>query len=216
MSYILEALKKAQAERQLGSTPGIHDAAGPAPVSAAPVRNPKLWIALVAALLLAGGAAEFLRSLGGQEPAPPVALAAAPVAPPMPPAPAAVQAAPAVAPAPKPAAPPPQRAPVLAQASPVQPAPQPQAAPVQAPQPEASADDALPTLAMLPSSISAGIPRVTLGGYIYSAVPSERLLLVDKDLRREGEEVAPGLVLEKLLPAAAVMNYRGTRFRMPY
>ena len=26
MSYILEALKKAQAERQLGSTPGIHDA----------------------------------------------------------------------------------------------------------------------------------------------------------------------------------------------
>ena len=78
------------------------------------------------------------------------------------------------------------------------------------------ADDALPTLAGLPASIASAIPRVTLGGYIYSPVPSERLLLVDKDLRREGEEVAPGLVLEKLLPAGAVMNYRGTRFRMPY
>jgi general secretion pathway protein B len=28
--------------------------------------------------------------------------------------------------------------------------------------------------------------------------------------------VAPGLLLEKLLPRAAVMNYRGTRYRVAY
>jgi len=57
---------------------------------------------------------------------------------------------------------------------------------------------------------------VTFGGYMYSSNPSDRLLIVDKALRHEGEEVAPGLVLEKLLPRAAVMNFRGTRYRVAY
>ena len=35
-------------------------------------------------------------------------------------------------------------------------------------------------------------------------------------LRREGEEVAPGLVLERLLPKAAIMNFRGYRYRVGY
>jgi general secretion pathway protein B len=51
---------------------------------------------------------------------------------------------------------------------------------------------------------------------MYSANPADRLLLIDKALRHEGEEVAPGLILEKLLPKAAVMNYRGTRYKVPY
>jgi general secretion pathway protein B len=60
------------------------------------------------------------------------------------------------------------------------------------------------------------VPRVAFGGYMYSANPADRLLLIDKALRHEGEEVAPGLVLEKLLPRAAVMNYRGYRYRVAY
>ncbi|UGQ49182.1 general secretion pathway protein GspB [Massilia endophytica] len=53
-----------------------------------------------------------------------------------------------------------------------------------------------------------------LGGYLYSKNPADRLLLIDKALRREGEEVAPGLVLEKLLPKAAVFSFRGYRYRV--
>jgi general secretion pathway protein B len=60
------------------------------------------------------------------------------------------------------------------------------------------------------------LPKVSLGGYIYSPNPADRLVLVDKMLRHEGEEVAPGLVLEKLLPNAAVMNYKGFRYRVAY
>ena len=51
---------------------------------------------------------------------------------------------------------------------------------------------------------------------MYSKNPADRLLLIDKTLRHEGEEVAPGLVLEKLLPKAAVMNFKGYRYRVPY
>jgi general secretion pathway protein B len=68
----------------------------------------------------------------------------------------------------------------------------------------------------LPEARQRDIPRVAFGGYMYSANPADRLLIVDKALRHEGEEVAPGLVLEKLLPRAAVMNYRGTRYRVAY
>lgn len=68
----------------------------------------------------------------------------------------------------------------------------------------------------LPDAIARAVPQVAIGGYIYSSNPADRLLLIDKILRREGEEVAPGLRLEKLLPKAAVMNYKGYRYRIPY
>jgi general secretion pathway protein B len=82
--------------------------------------------------------------------------------------------------------------------------------------PEPIAEESLRTLQQLPEAIQREVPKVSVGGYIYSPNPSERLLLVDKMLRREGEELAPGLVLERLMPKHAVMNYRGTRYRVGY
>lgn len=210
MSYILEALKKAQAERQLGSTPGIHDVLAPsvpAPAAAAPVRY---WIAGGAATL---AAVAFL-SWRMFSPVAPGAPAPVQLVKAEPPAAVAEPAAPppvaAVAPAPVV-----KRAAVEPPAS-LPPVSAPPAPPPVQPAPEPDADDALPALAALPPSVQGTIPKITLGGYIYSPVPAERLLLIDNNLRREGEEVAAGLVLERLLPRAAVMNYRGTRFRMPY
>ena len=78
------------------------------------------------------------------------------------------------------------------------------------------AEDNLRTLQQLPEALQREVPRVSVGGYIYSPNPADRLLLVDKMLRREGDELAPGLVLERLLPKYAVMNYRGTRYRVAY
>jgi len=306
MSYILEALKKAQAERQLGSAPTIH-----APQAAAPVAHggaagrKSLLVGLGAgALVVAAGALLLWR----QHPAAPVPLtaaasgaasvaapasapAAAPASPAVahggarpavqapdrpadtlalstppapaladdaadagaaaartraparaagpatapppargadtaavPPAPAALSVAPlaastsgsrtaassSTAPIPAPRAPAPSAAPAARVAAGPVPAAAPAAA--RAPAPE----DNLPFLQQLPDAQQRDLPRVTFGGYMYSANPADRLLLVDKALRHEGEEVAPGLVLEKLLPKAAVMNYRGLRYRVAY
>jgi general secretion pathway protein B len=68
----------------------------------------------------------------------------------------------------------------------------------------------------LPEPIQRSLPQVAVGGYIYSRNPADSLLLVDKVLRHEGEEVAPGLVLEKLLPKAAIFSFKGYRYRVPY
>jgi general secretion pathway protein B len=99
-------------------------------------------------------------------------------------------------------------------------APSPAAAPAapaaQQPEAEPAVYASVRNLQSLPEVIQRDVPKVVFGGYIYSQNPADRLLLVDKTLRREGEEVAAGLVLERLLPKAAIMNYRGYRYRVPY
>jgi general secretion pathway protein B len=221
MSYILEALKKAQAERQLGAVPTIHAPATPA---LARSRNPLLWLAGAALLAL------VLVLLWRQpwrvvpEPASVPAPLQVPVAVPLPQAAPEIQAnlvpkvnqvskvspvpkvspAPEVSPAPKAVA----RA-TRAEPDAIASAP----APVQR---AAAAEDAVVTLRELPEPIQRQIPALAIGGYIYSKNPEDRLLLVDKALRREGDELAPGLTLEKLRPTAAVFNFNGYRYRVPY
>jgi general secretion pathway protein B len=235
MSYILEALKKAQAERQLGNAPTIH--APPPSYASADTRSSRKPVIIgiaAGALVVALGALVLLRQ---PAPAPTVQVASAPAPAPVA-APVAVPAAPVVAAlpaAPEPAAPAKPEAPVKPKAPPVSakppapaPKPAPRAEPVEAlPEPARpvlvaaapaapSAEDHIGPLQSLPESVQREIPKVSFGGYIYSPNPAERLLLVDKMLRREGEEVAPGLVLERLLPKAAIMNYRGSRYRVAY
>jgi general secretion pathway protein B len=237
MSYILEALKKAQAERQLGNAPTIH---APAPSYAAPRAGQgaqRRYLALgVGVVVVAAAVALLWPRFAGEAPVqlaavtPPAAVAStvpatAPVATPAPPAAVIPAPAPVVqhAPAPVAEARPvrvkPAPAPVVSTASSSpQPSPQQREA---APAPATVAaqpvgDDQLRTLQQLPDTLQREIPKVAFGGYIYSPTPGESLLLVDKMLRREGEEVAPGLVLERLTPKAAVMNYRGTRYRAAY
>ena len=217
MSYILEALKKAQAERELGSAPTIHAAAiHAAPLRSAASRKP-LLIGLGAGALVAGVAA-FAMLRQSAPPPQPVVVAAAPAPQPPVAAPAALPspapAAPPVMEAPKPASKPPPVAAANAPEPRPQPAPE-RVEPVAAPEP-APVEDATPPLSQLPEAIQREVPKIAVGGYIYSANPADRLLLIDKVLRREGEEVAPGLVLERLLPKAAVMNYRGYRYRLSY
>ncbi len=212
MSYILEALKKAQAERQLGHAPTL-DAV---PVGAAPDAAParKLPLAAIAIVVAAIGAGALWWVRPASSPAPAaVTVVAAPAAAP---APAVVQ-----SPAPAPIAAPslmvtPPSTPVRAPEKPAvevaaKPAPAPVAVKRAAPE-----EEHVPTLRELPENVRAAIPQLSFGGYMYSANPADRLILVDKVLRHEGEEVAPGLVLEKLLPKAALMNYRGTRYQVPY
>jgi general secretion pathway protein B len=230
MSYILEALKKSQAERQLGELPSIHapqvqlhDGAASSAARRAPV-----WLAL-GGVSVAVAAALLLWQ-------PWQAGAAAPAAAPVVPAvlaqavPALVAAAPAVpAPAPVPLAAP--SVPSAATAAPVhharpvaepkQETPGQPAVPVPAPAPAVPAsapalEESVPGMRDLPEPIQRQIPPVAIGGYMYSKNPADRLLLIDKVLRHEGEELAPGLVLEKLQPKAAIFSFKGYRYRVPY
>ncbi|MBB3223340.1 general secretion pathway protein GspB [Pseudoduganella umbonata] len=240
MSYILEALKKAQAERQLGETPGIHAHVPDVAASAgAPLRKPlAAVVAAMAAVIVVLAVVVWRQAATPVQPvvvAQPQARAA--VAPVVPaerapaPAPAAAQApvpAPASTPAPAPTATP---APAPAPRVPIETPPAPVA--VKAPEPvvrdeappqasaapksgESPREEPVQALRDLPEPIRRAIPPVAMSGYMYSPNPADRLVLIDKVLRREGDEVAPGLVLERLEPKGAVFAFRGYRYRMPY
>ena len=81
---------------------------------------------------------------------------------------------------------------------------------------EPAGEEPVQALRDLPEPIRRAVPPVAMSGYMYSPNPADRLILIDKVLRREGDEVAPGLVLERLEPKGAVFTFRGYRFRMPY
>lgn len=230
MSYILEALKKSQAERQLGELPSIHapqvqlhDAAASGAARRAPV-----WLALGGVTVAVAAALLLWQPWQAAATAPAVMPAVLAQAVPAP-VPAAI---PPAVPGPAPvAAPVPQVTPVppAATAAPVRharPVPEPQqespgraAPPVSIPAPAVptpSVEETVPGMRDLPEPIQRQIPAIAIGGYIYSKNPADRLLLIDKVLRHEGEELAPGLVLEKLQPKAAIFSFKGYRYRVPY
>jgi general secretion pathway protein B len=205
MSYILDALKRADAERGRGAAPGLHThhqvpSGSPGTANA----NRPLWLAVAAGvtLLLLAAGFWFWRAAGDPAPVaeqtatPPVAtapvqVAQAPKTPVRPVATAAPTAAKAVVSAPAPAAP----------ASPVAAA-------------SATAPAAAPLLAELPQGIRSQIPKITITGSVYSASPAQRLLLANNLVLAQGDQVAPDLTLEEIQPRSSVLIFKGTRFRV--
>lgn len=238
MSYILEALKKAQAERQLGNAPTLHAASMQAPSLAAALpwwRRPLVLAALLMALVIVALLVLLLRPAPSATPA--VLTAAQAPAPAHAPLPSGVpkeikpelvlRAAMPPADMPQPLPVPEAHGGVVLRAGDSASAPAAAAASASANVAPASAalkpavstrasEEPVLNLRELPEPIQRAIPTVAVGGYIYSSNPADRLLLVDKVLRHEGEEVAPGLVLEKLQAREAVFSFRGYRYRIPY
>lgn len=81
---------------------------------------------------------------------------------------------------------------------------------------KAATSPALGTLRDLPADLQREIPPLAVGGFLYSSNPADRSVLINKRLRREGDEIVPGLVLEALQPNGMVFNYRGHRYRSTY
>lgn len=224
MSYILDALRRADAERERGGVPGLHTQAMPElgdDERRARPRGLQPWHWVV--MGLAGGLAVALawQWSGSSETAPaapapaqppPVARATEPPpASPLPTSPAPVSPV-AVAPAAAPAMAPPAVAPAIA---PMRAAPPAASAVAAAPAAPAAAEpQRIASLAALPAELRAGMPALAFGGSIYSNTPANRLLIVNGQLLHEGESLGPGITLEQIKPKAAVINIRGQRFEV--
>ncbi len=198
MSYILDALRRSQAERERGQVPGL-DAQLATAEAPAPARrfNAVLWLGL--GLGVCGLAALLM---WWQRPATPTVLAppqAAPVVPlPTPaPLPRVVSVPPAV------------QAPVAAPPA-VAAAPAPMPAPVPAtPAPRT------PTLAELTPEQRRELPPLVLGGSIWSENVQSRFVIVNGQVVREGESAAAGVTVERIAPKAVLLRWRELRFEVP-
>ena len=219
MSYILDALRKADAQRERDLARGIH--AQPVTLSvpaesSGPVS--RLWP--VVAALIVGAALLALAMWWSGWLARPAALAVvtvtsapqvAPVAP-VTPAPPATEVVPAAPPeSPPPAALPAREAPKPAPAVTAYPP-----ATAYPPPPAASDPSRLLALADLPADVQRELPRLAISGGVYSPTPAQRLLIVNGQVLNEGAEAAPGVLLEQIRPKTAVFNFRGYRYGVAY
>ncbi len=243
MSYILDALRRADAERQRGAVPSLHDQPAPRPEATAVGRGtPWAWVLVGSAVVLGIAVAAWWMGRGGAiAPMPSVPAQRAELAPPAPVAPAvaAVQAAPTAAP--QPAGPTTVTVtvtgPGVTSATPSIQAPEPRssarkgapaasapataiaaaaaaASPASATAEAVPATARVPTLAELPDTIRQQVPPLTLGGGVYSTQASQRLVIVNGQVVHEGDQPAAGLRVVQIRPRSVVFSFRGQAFEI--
>jgi len=76
-------------------------------------------------------------------------------------------------------------------------------------------DARLPSWAELAPALREQMPAIRLGGGVYAETPGQRLVLVNGQVAREGDEVATGVRLIQIRPRSAVLEFQGQRFEMP-
>lgn len=234
MSYILDALKRADAERERGAVPGLHSQTAAPATAAKPAPSNRRWplptaIGLGVLLLLATALRWF-----NQPAAPAAALVPAPTA--VLTAPASAPASPVIAPAATAAMAPPTAAAGHAPVAPIL-RPEPPAATVAPAQdttagatttvgsgrpavPKAQAAEAsdagVRRFADLSPEQRAQLPQLNVNGASYSANPAHRMLIVNGAVVHEGQELAPGLILERIGLHQAVIRQGSLRLSISY
>lgn len=229
MSYILDALKKSEAQRHAGRIPTA------VAVQGASIESPRAtgsgvlgWtaLALAVALGIAWAAYRLLDRMPGNAAAPQAATVAPAASADSPPAQSAdarearsggeviprlklASSLPAQATTPAPpVATPGEPAMRAIQATRAAPPP----APAREPHAPGAARGALLPYADLPPAIRQAMPPLVVGGFA-AGESGGAMVVIDDKLVREGDEVAPGIRVEKILSDTAEFSYKGYRFR---
>lgn len=238
MSYILDALKKSDQQRQRGATPTLQAAQ----LTVAAPKRPKFisYGLLAAVLLVTGILIGWLRPWQAEQAPPASALPGAEAVTAKPPVPVSQQ-APAIMTTPVPLAAPPEMpgktaqeipAPNLSRAEqtvpgevavkPDSPATAGSGTPDTgipgsggAALPVASTAQEQKAISMdeLPAQIQREIPAMTVQLHAYSNLPDERIVYINSNKLREGQSLMPGLRLEQITPDGMIFSYKGYRFR---
>lgn len=188
MSYILDALKKAEHERDLGRVPRLESVQD----GVSPRRRGAVWVITGALLINAMVLAWWLRPTSPPElvssirrPAPVPSSAAPPHS--VVPAPVVVTAPSAII-----------TTPATVPAAESKPAPAP----------------APPLLRDLPAEFRAVVPPLSLDVHVYAPTVSGRFVLINMKKYREGDLLAEGPTIEEITTDGVVLSYQGERFRI--
>src|ERR1700675_4779 len=220
MSFILDALKKSEIERQRQSVPGLMDSR----VAQRRKRLP-VWAIALGALLGINLLVLTLTLTRKSAPAPsPAPASHADAAPPPPPHFSPLDAAPVYAP----------EIPVAASAGPaaIQP-PAARGAPpggagiaaaprvhrsaplLTAPDAGAQIEEVLPSINEISLTGSQALPELHLDVHVYATKPSERFVYINMRKYHEGATLQEGPAIERIRRDGVVLNYQGLRFVLP-
>jgi general secretion pathway protein B len=208
MSFILDALKKSEIDRQRQTIPGLMESAGPARRKRLPV-----WAVLLAALFAINIVVSLV--LLNRRGAPAAPQAPAPVA----------HAADEKAPPEPEHFSPLGAAPVFAPEIPVPPASAQHAVPRAAPHrtdpilSEAEVKDeneeVLPSINEVSLSGAQALPDLHLDVHVFATKPADRFVYINMRKYREGSTLQEGPVVERIRRDGVVLNFHGLRFVLP-
>ena len=74
----------------------------------------------------------------------------------------------------------------------------------------------IPNINDLPPGTRAQLPRLTVGGAIYSESPSARMVILNGQVFHEGDKPAADTVLEQIRLKSAILNFRGQRYEVAF
>lgn len=230
MSLILDALRRADSERERGSVPGLHSQPVPPLSVDAPMQpgaKPWLWTVIGIAVGLLVALAWYIvgreaprqvseSSAAGRPVAP--AASVGPVAPITPP-PTLAQPQPTAEP--RPIAEPAPWPSNENRAVPARTSAEPKSttrSDTKAEQPASSPQAEPPIYAreQLPESVRSQLPALTFGGSMYSTNAANRSLVINGQLFRENDQLTADLSLEQIRLKSAVLKYKGYRFEIQF
>jgi general secretion pathway protein B len=204
MSFILDALKKSEAERQRQNAPGIASI----PEGGRQERSSK-WILIIAGLLTVNliVISGLVMKSDSETAAPPVQT------------PNSVSVA----------KPPPEKSPGIVNEAQRNTPPTYSTEQVESVQPVASAPVELPVTAERPATMSEGLPSfddlrvqgilqlpdMHLDIHVYSGQPADRFVFVNMSKYKESATLAEGPVVSEIVPEGVVLEYQGKRFLLP-
>ena len=81
-------------------------------------------------------------------------------------------------------------------------------------QPDKKESPHLLTFKELPSSIKTSLPQLNIAGHTYSETPSQRMIIINNNILREGGAVTGDLRVVEITWQGIILDYKGTPFSM--
>ncbi len=234
MSFILDALKKSESDRQRQNGPGLYEAKVAAPRSQLPYWAIGLAVLLGVNLVIVAWALLRRPSHGPADTAatPSVTAPAPPASAPAP-APAVPAASPSVPPVTAQALPPattppagtraptsagpqgPERDPALGNPEDYAPATEPSPSSSVAFHVRRGTDSGVPLYSEAATAPGSGVPELRLDLHAYAVKPQERFVLINMKKLREGDSLPEGVKVETITPDGVILSHHGSRFLLP-
>ncbi len=70
------------------------------------------------------------------------------------------------------------------------------------------------TVKELPVEIQNQLPNLEFAGHTYSQEPTARLILINNKILREGHKITNNLTLQEIIPEGVVLNYKSIEFQV--
>jgi len=80
--------------------------------------------------------------------------------------------------------------------------------------PAEAANQDIQGIPQLPENIQQALPAINIAGHIYAEASASRMVMINGKITHEGDAIASGLTLDTITPDGIILRFQGTLFHM--